>query len=192
MAIDFKIHVCGLQALREKQIGMFGWPATIPVENKILSKYLTQHVNPRFLGDGLTFDPFANAYVHECNAQTGGKLKIVKFSSAGKTFEDYVTEQINLTTDEILLKSLLTMATHGDIDVPSMADIDTLTQLKGKTVTSGDQPGLAAGMAILRNPALPSGHLDPNADIEFPNLASMGDAGVVGKTFGDAAVEAVS
>ena len=171
---------------------MFGWPATIPIENKILSKYLTQHVNPRFLGDGLTFDPFANAYVHECNAQTGGHMKIIKFSSAGKSFEDFLSEQVHLSTDEILLKSILTLAQHGEVNIPSVANSASLSDLKAKSITKADQKGLAAGMAILRNPALPSGQLDPSADDEFPNLASMGAAGAVGKTFGVAATEAVS
>lgn len=192
MAIDFRIHVSGFQALREKQIEMFGWPSTIDVGNKILAKYLTQMINPKFVKEGSSFNPIAHAYVYECNAQTGGHMKVAQFDPAGRVFEDYVDEQIDLNTDEILLKSLLTLHMHQEISVPSMDDIDTLTQLKGKKITAADQVGLAKGMAILRDPKLPSGSLDPTADMEFPKLASLGEAGMVGKSFGKACLEAVS
>ncbi len=191
MAVDFRVHVFGFQALRAKQIENFGWPSTVDVSNKILSKYLLETINPRFVREGSTFNPMANAYVHACNVQTSGHMKIVQFDSDGKLFEDYVAEQIDLNTDEILLKSLFDLAESGEIEVPSMKGVDSLSQLKGKKITGDDQRGLAAGMAILRNPMLPQGHLEPAQDIEFPNLGKMGDLASVGSTFGDSAQDAV-
>ncbi|MEI7986210.1 MAG: hypothetical protein WCI55_11340 [Armatimonadota bacterium] len=192
MAIGFRIHVAGLQALRKQQIDFFGWPATIDESNKKLSRYLVQKINPKFVKAGSPFKPIANAYVHAVNEQTGGNMKVVGFNSAGQQFEDYVEEQIDLATDEILLKSLLALVESGEIQVPSMSDVETLTELKAKKITEDDLEGLAAGMKTLSDPKLKVGQLDPAVSIEFPNIGLMSNSDSIGSKFGEVAKDAVS
>ena len=192
MRYDFRVHTAGLQALRNQLIHDLGWPATIDVSNKILSKFLIQTINPRFLMTGTTFNVLASAYAHTCNVLTKDGMTIVIFDPANKVFEDYVGEQIGQSTSQILLRSLFELDSAGAISIPSISGLTTMHEGEATTITSGDIPGLVAGMAILTNPMLEVGHLQPSVDVEFPNIGAMSSSASVGSTFGEIAKGAIS
>ena len=177
---EFQIQTKALRAMRDAAPS---FPAGTTPEQELLASFIKMKI-AGFLGPATPFGVFSAPYDTSIANQTGQPAPTTPFvPKKNDKFETFLVNRSGRTIDLILFDSLDTARQEQGIPIPlfdSSASTSAILKLK---VDEQTRTGMHQALGFVTN---------QDADKEFPNLSTIGEAANIDKTIGQVLKEATS